>query len=195
MGVALFSFANDWISRKENTMSVQDLGLKSADRKHVAQGLTRVLASTYMLYVKTHNYHWNVTGPLFQPLHGLFEEQYTHLAKSVDEIAERIRSLGYRAPGTMQEFLKLSHTQEDAPEQQPEAEDMLMNLQQDHEAISSAGRKLIHLAQDAGDDATSDLVTKQIEFHEKTAWMLRSFLTPAESVNSAIKLQSLQSPS
>lgn len=175
-------------------MSVQDMGLKSADRKRVAQGLTRVLASTYMLYIKTHNYHWNVSGPLFQPLHSLFEEQYTFLAKTVDEVAERIRSLGYRAPGTMNEFLSLSHIKEDASDAQPEAEDMVTNLQQDHEAVSNAGRKLIHLAQDAGDDATSDLITKQIEFHEKTAWMLRSFLTPAEKVNSATKLQSLHNP-
>jgi len=173
-------------------MSVQDMGLKSADRKRVAQGLTRALASTYMVYVKTHNYHWNVTGPLFQPLHGLFEDQYKMLAEAIDEIAERIRSLGYRAPGTMHEFLKLSHIREDEPDAVPEAEDMVMNLQQDHETITAAGRKLIHMADEAGDDATSDLVTKQIEFHEKTAWMLRSFLTPAESVNSAMKNQSLQ---
>jgi starvation-inducible DNA-binding protein len=158
----------------------------------VAQGLTRVLSSAYVVYVKTHNYHWNVTGPLFQPLHSLFEEQYTALAIAVDEIAERIRSLGYRAPGTMQEFLKLSHVQEETTEKAPEAEEMVLNLQKDHEAISGAGRKLIHLASEAGDDATSDLVTKQIEFHEKTAWMLRSFLTPAASVNSALNTQTLQ---
>jgi starvation-inducible DNA-binding protein len=175
-------------------MSVQDMGLKNADRKRVAQGLTRVLASVYVVYVKTHNYHWNVTGPLFQPLHGLFEEQYTALAKAVDEVAERIRSLGYRAPGTMQEFLKLSHVQEEISEKAPEAEEMVLNLQKDHEAISGAGRKLIHLASEAGDDATSDLVTKQIEFHEKTAWMLRSFLTPAASINSALHTQALESP-
>ncbi|MEO5668797.1 MAG: DNA starvation/stationary phase protection protein [Bdellovibrionota bacterium] len=174
-------------------MSVQDMGIKNADRKRVAQGLTRILASTYMVYVKTHNYHWNVTGPLFQPLHGVFEEQYTHLAEDVDEIAERIRSLGFRAPGTFQEFLKLSHIQEDAADIVPEAEDMLANLQQDHETISSAGRKLIELADQGDDKATADLITKQLEFHEKTAWMLRSFLTPSQNVTSAMSAQSLHS--
>lgn len=171
-------------------MSVQDMGMKNADRKRVAQGLSRVLASTYMIYVKTHNYHWNVTGPLFQPLHGLFETQYTEIAKSIDDIAERIRTLGFRAPGTLQEFLKLSHLQEDEADRVPEAEDMVANLQQDHETISAAGRQLISIADEAGDQATCDLLTKQLDFHEKTAWMLRSFLTPADAVNSAMRSNS-----
>jgi starvation-inducible DNA-binding protein len=185
-GMSIAFFSPD---RGRKSMTVNDMGMKSSGRKRVAQGLTRILASTYMVYVKTHNYHWNVTGPLFQPLHGFFEEQYKVLAEAVDEIAERIRALGYRAPGTFGEFMKLSHLQEDAPDRVPEAEDMVMNLQQDHETISNSGRKLIHIANDAGDDATSDLLTKQLEFHEKTAWMLRSFLTPAESIAPAVRTQ------
>lgn len=146
---------------------------KEAAAKVVEQA-RRLLADSYTLYLKTHNYHWNVTGPMFSTLHALFETQYTELATAVDEIAERIRALGYLAPGSYAEFAKLA-TVEDAVEVPP-AQDMIRQLVADSETVAEVARKLVELAEEAGDHATADLATRRIDVAEKNAWMLRSHL-------------------
>jgi starvation-inducible DNA-binding protein len=151
-----------------------DIGIKEQDRSEIADGLARLLADTYTLYLKTHNFHWNVTGPMFQTLHLMFETQYTELALAVDLIAERIRSLGSPAPGTYAEFGRLSSIKETPGV--PKADKMIRLLVEDQEAVVRTARSIFPLAEKAGDEATADLLTQRIQLHEKTAWMLRSLL-------------------
>ncbi len=151
-----------------------NIGISDQDRKHIAEGLSHVLADTYTLYLKTHNFHWNVTGPQFNTLHLMFETQYTELASAVDEIAERIRALGFPAPGSYREYTKLSSIPE--AEGVPAAEEMIRQLVEGHEAVTRTARKFFPVADDAQDEPTADLLTQRMQTHEKTAWMLRSML-------------------
>ncbi|HEX7035307.1 MAG TPA: Dps family protein [Pseudomonadales bacterium] len=151
-----------------------NIGLEDADRKKIASGLTRLLADSYTLYLKTHGYHWNVTGPRFRDLHLLFEEQYTELAGAVDAIAERIRTLGFPAPGTFREFLDLTSIEEASG--QPSAEEMIRDLTVANEIVVRTCREILPAAQKAGDESTVSLVAERMAVHEKAAWMLRSLL-------------------
>ncbi|HEY7883485.1 MAG TPA: Dps family protein [Cellvibrionaceae bacterium] len=151
-----------------------DIGIDQNDRKQLAEGLSRVLADTYTLYLKTHNFHWNVTGPMFQTLHLMFETQYTELAVAVDDIAERIRSLGYPAPGTYKQYAELSSIKEE--DGIPVATDMIKQLVEGQESVVRTARALYPIIEKANDEATGDLLTQRIQIHEKTAWMLRSLL-------------------
>jgi starvation-inducible DNA-binding protein len=151
-----------------------NIGISENDRKAVAAELSQLLADTYTLYLKSHNYHWNVTGPMFQTLHLMFEGHYTEMWAAVDIVAERIRSLGEPAPGTYAEFSKMSSIDERVGV--PEALDMVRDLVDGHEAVIRTARGLVTTAESAGDPATADLATQRIEIHEKTAWMLRSLL-------------------
>jgi starvation-inducible DNA-binding protein len=143
-------------------------------KKDVVEALSKLLADTYTLYLKTHNYHWNVTGPMFNTLHTLFETEYTDYALAVDEIAERIRAIGARAPGSYSEFAELAAVKEDRGS--PEATQMIRNLLADQEAVVASARKLVDVAEQARDQASADLGVRRIEIHEKNAWMLRSHL-------------------
>jgi starvation-inducible DNA-binding protein len=154
--------------------ATMDIGIKEADRAKIAQGLSRLLADTYTLYLKTHNFHWNVTGPMFQTLHLMFETQYNELALAVDLIAERIRALGFRAPGTYAEFTKLSSIKE--PKGVPAAENMLRELVAGQEAVVKTARSVFPLVDKVNDEPSADLLTQRMQVHEKTAWMLRSLL-------------------
>jgi len=140
----------------------------------IAEAASRLLADSYTLYLKTHNYHWNVTGPMFTTLHTLFETQYTELALAVDEIAERIRAVGSRAPGSYSEFARLSQVKEATGT--PSAVDMIRDLVHDQETVASTARSLFAAAEGAGDPASADLAVRRIEVAEKNAWMLRSHL-------------------
>ena len=151
-----------------------DIGIDKNDRQQIAEGLGKLLADTYSLYLKTHNFHWNVTGPMFQTLHLMFEAQYNELALAVDLIAERIRSLGFPAPGTYSEFSQLSSIKETAGV--PKAQDMIRLLVEGQEAVVRTARSLYPVVEKASDEATADLLTQRIQLHEKTAWMLRSLL-------------------
>jgi starvation-inducible DNA-binding protein len=151
-----------------------DIGIKEADRAKIAQGLSRLLADTYTLYLKTHNFHWNVTGPMFQTLHLMFETQYNELALAVDLIAERIRALGFPAPGTYAEFTRLSSIKE--PKGVPRAEDMIRELVAGQEAVVKTARSVFPLVDKVNDEPSADLLTQRMQVHEKTAWMLRSLL-------------------
>lgn len=151
-----------------------DIGINEAQREKTAQGLSRLLADSYTLYLKTHNYHWNVTGPMFQTLHTMFEEHYTELATAVDDIAERIRALGEKAPGSYTEFAKLSSVKEETGT--PSAQDMIKNLVTAHENVIKTARDVFPTAEEAGDEVSCDLLTQRMQIHEKTAWMLRSLL-------------------
>ena len=146
----------------------------STEREHVIASLNALLADSYTLYVKTHGYHWNVTGPMFNSLHTMFEAEYMELALAVDEIAERIRALGSPAPGSYHQFSELTSLEEDSTV--PAAMDMVRALVADHEAVTETARRLVRAAEDIGDDATVDLGVRRIDTHEKTAWMLRSHL-------------------
>ena len=148
--------------------------MTNAGTPSVVEALSRLLASSYTLYVKTHNYHWNVTGPMFSTLHTLFETQYTELALAVDEIAERIRSVGAFAPGSFSAFAELSSVHEETG--RPEAKQMIRNLVADHEAVAGAAHRAIEAAEAAGDQVSADLGTRRKDVHEKNAWMLRSHL-------------------
>ena len=159
--------------KNQNSMPI-DIGIPENDRKQIAEGLSRLLADTYTLYLKTHNFHWNVTGPMFQTLHLMFETQYTELALAVDLIAERIRSLGMHAPGSYSEFSKLSVIKE--AEGRPTAQEMIKLLIQSQEAVVRTARSIFPAAEKVGDEATADLLTQRMQLHEKTAWMLRSLL-------------------
>lgn len=150
------------------------IGIADKDRKEIAQGLSHLLADTYTLYLKTHNFHWNVTGPMFQTLHLMFETQYTELALAVDLIAERIRSLGVPAPGTYKEFIKLSSIKE--PNGVPTAKEMIKQLVEGQEAVIKTARSLFPLVEKNNDEVSADLLTQRMQLHEKTAWMLRSLL-------------------
>ncbi len=149
-----------------------NIGISEADRKELAQGLSRLLADTYTLYLKTHNYHWNVTGPMFQTLHLMFEGQYNELALAVDAIAERIRALGLPAPGTYSQYAKLTTIKEDSDI--PNAQAMIRNLVEAQEAVIRTARSIFPLAEKSSDETTADLLTQRLQIHEKTAWMLRS---------------------
>jgi starvation-inducible DNA-binding protein len=151
-----------------------DIGIKEQDRKNIAQGLSHLLADTYTLYLKTHYFHWNVTGPMFNTLHLMFEAQYTELALAVDLVAERIRSLDVYAPGTYRDFVKLSSIKE--TDSVPKAQDMIKELVAGHEAVCRTARSVFPAAEAASDEATADLLTQRLQLHEKTAWMLRSLL-------------------
>ena len=151
-----------------------DIGIEAAKRREIAAGLSRVLADSYTLYLKSHNFHWNVTGPMFQTLHLMFETHYTELALAVDLIAERIRALGVPAPGTYRQFGKLSAIKEE--DGVPKATDMIRLLVDGHETVARTARKAFQVAESAGDQPTCDLLTQRMQTHEKTAWMLRSLL-------------------
>jgi starvation-inducible DNA-binding protein len=151
-----------------------DIGIDESDRVAIATELGRVLADTYTLYLKTHNYHWNVTGPMFNTLHLMFEVQYNELWVAVDLIAERIRSLGEFAPGTYTQFAGLTSIAE--ADGVPSAEEMLADLVAGHEAVARTARTAFATAEGARDQSTADLLTQRLQVHEKTAWMLRSML-------------------
>jgi starvation-inducible DNA-binding protein len=151
-----------------------DIGIPESDRKEIAAGLSKVLADTYTLYLKTHNYHWNVTGPMFNTLHLMFETQYNELWTAVDLIAERIRSLGEFAPGSYAQFGALTSISE--AEGVPEANAMIADLVNGHEATARTAREALKAADAANDQPTDDLLTQRLQAHEKTAWMLRSML-------------------
>ncbi|MFC7515203.1 Dps family protein [Herbaspirillum sp. GCM10030257] len=151
-----------------------DIGISEQDRHAIVDGLSRLLADTYTLYLKTHNFHWNVTGPMFQTLHLMFETQYTELADAVDVIAERIRALGSFAPGTYGDFARLSTINE--PDGVPNAQEMIRQLVQDQEAVIRTARSMFKVLEQANDEPTADLLTQRMQIHEKTAWMLRSLL-------------------
>jgi starvation-inducible DNA-binding protein len=152
-----------------------NIGISSADRKAIAEGLSHLLADTYTLYMTTHNFHWNVTGPMFPTLHQMFMGQYTELWNAVDPIAERIRSLGQRAPGSYSQFSRLSSIPE-APAVPPKALAMVRILVAGHEAVARTARSIFSVADDAHDEPTTDLLTQRLAIHEQTAWMLRSLL-------------------
>lgn len=150
-----------------------DTGLEENARKSIAEGLNAVLASTFALALKTHNFHWNVVGPRFQGLHNMFEEQYTDLYAAVDELAERVRALGCIAPGGLGRYADLSLV-EDAPDTPPAAEAMVVALAKDHDALARRLRPLIGEAGEVSDEVTAGLLTDRLTVHEKTAWMLRA---------------------
>jgi starvation-inducible DNA-binding protein len=149
-------------------------GINEADRTEIAAGLSNLLADSYTLYLQTHNFHWNVTGPMFRTLHLMFEEHYTELAIAVDLIAERIRALGMYAPGTYAEFVRLSSIEEVSGV--PKAEEMIELLVKGHEAVVRTARSVLPLVDKASDEASIDLLTQRMQLHEKTAWTLRSLL-------------------
>lgn len=151
-----------------------NIGISAKDRETISKGLSRVLAESFLLYMKTHNYHWNVKGPMFQTLHVMFEEQYTELWNALDEIAERIRSLGFAAPGTLKEYLRLTSIKE--IEGVPNAEDMVCDVITASETVVRVSRALLEVAGNVGDDPTVDLLTNRMQIHEKNAWMLRSLI-------------------
>lgn len=151
-----------------------DIGISQEDRKSIADGLSRLLADTYVLYLKTHNFHWNVTGPSFRTLHLMFEEQYNELALAVDSIAERIRALGFPAPGTYAEYARLASIKE--TEGVPSSDDMIKYLVEGQEAVVRTARSLFPLTDKVSDEPTADLLTQRMQVHEKTAWMLRVLL-------------------
>lgn len=153
-------------------MSDIDIGINTEDRIKIAEGLKRLLADSYTLYLMTHNFHWNVTGPQFRELHLMFEEHYTELAVAVDDLAERIRTLGVYAPGTYKEFAKLSSISE--VDGIPASEAMVDILTKGHEQVVKTSREVLKLSQAADDESTSSLVSDRMRIHEKTAWMLRA---------------------
>jgi starvation-inducible DNA-binding protein len=153
-----------------------NIGLTETDRKAIVSGLEKLMSDTFMLYLKTLYFHWNVTGPMFQPLHGVFEAQYQELLLAVDDLAERIRSLGYPAPGTFRQFNRLTSITEDSAV--PDTDTMIKLLVEAHETVIRTAREVSAVSDRGNDVATSDLIIKRIEVHEKTAWMLRSFLIP-----------------
>jgi len=151
-----------------------DIGIPSQMREQIAAGLAEVLADSYTLYLKTQSFHWNVTGPMFNTLHTMFEQHYTELALAVDEIAERIRALGIYSPGSFTQFKQLSSIEEETGV--PTAEHMIIQLLEGHETVVRTARKAVKTAEEAADEATVDLLVGRMKIHEKTAWMLRSLL-------------------
>ena len=151
-----------------------DIGINDQDREAIADGLSRLLADSYTLYLKTHNYHWNVTGPMFNTLHLMFEQQYTELAMAVDLIAERIRALGFPAPGSYKAYAALTSIEEETGT--PSAEAMIRQLVQGQEAVVRTARAVFPAAEAANDEPTADLLTQRMQIHEKNAWMLRSLV-------------------
>ena len=151
-----------------------DIGITDIQRQEIADGLSRLLADSYTLYLKTHNFHWNVTGPMFSTLHTLFEQHYTELATAVDEVAERIRALGVKAPGSYKQFSALSTIEEETGA--PSAEQMIQQLVKGQEAVVKTARSIFPKVEEANDEPTADLLTQRMQIHEKNAWMLRSLL-------------------
>ena len=151
-----------------------DIGISDQDRERIANELSKLLADSYTLYLKTHNFHWNVKGPMFQTLHTMFEQHYTELALAVDAIAERIRALGHPAPGSYSAFSRLATVAE--TDGVPKAMKMVELLVEGHEVVVRTARKVLVVGNEAGDDATADLATQRLQVHEKTAWMLRTLL-------------------
>ena len=151
-----------------------DIGISEEDRGQIAEGLSNLLSDTYTLYLKTHNFHWNVTGPMFQTLHLMFEQEYTELANAVDAIAERIRALGFPAPGTYADFAKRTSIGEERGV--PSAHEMIRQLVDGQEAVARTARSVFPTADRAHDEVTADLLTERMQVHEKTAWMLRSLV-------------------
>jgi len=151
-----------------------NIGISQENREAISAGLSRLLADSYTLYLKTHNYHWNVTGPQFNTLHQMFEEQYTELATAVDEIAERIRALGVRAPGSYKEYAAMTNIEEAVGEES--AEEMIRQLAVGQETVVRTAREAFPAADAANDEPTADLLTQRMQIHEKNAWMLRSML-------------------
>lgn len=154
-----------------------DIGIDAEDRKEIAQGLSEFLSDAFTLYLKTHNFHWNVTGQMFNALHNMFETQYTEQWTALDDIAERIRALGYNAPGSYAEFIKLSSIPEEAGlERAADWREMVRQLVVGNEAVCRTARRVLAIGDEAGDDPTVDLLTQRLQTHEKYAWMLRSLL-------------------
>ena len=151
-----------------------DIGIDDAHRERIAQGLSRLLADSFRLYLKTHNYHWNVTGPMFQTLHVMFMQQYTEEWTALDQIAERIRALGVVAPGTSAQFAELSSIPDDTSV--PNAQEMIRNLVEGQQTVARTAREVFRHADEANDQPTCDLLTQRMDIHEKNAWMLRSLL-------------------
>ena len=160
-------------SKKQQAPQI-DIGINSADREKIVKGLSVLLADSYTLYLMTHNFHWNVTGPQFNSLHNMFMTQYTEQWNALDIIAERIRSLGFPAPGTYKEFIKLASIKE--VEGVPKATNMIRHLVAAQEATARTARRLFPIVDEANDQPTADVLTQRIDVHEKTAWMLRSLL-------------------
>jgi len=150
------------------------LGIKESSRQEITEGLSKLLADSYMLYIKTHNYHWNVEGPMFNTLHVMFMDQYTELWNALDLIAERIRALGEYAPGSYKEFARLTSIKES--DKVPKAMKMVEELLAGHEIVTQIARGLLAAADEAQDEVTCDLITQRLQVHEKTAWMLRSLM-------------------
>jgi len=163
-----------------NSALTLDIGIAENDRQAIAEGVSRVLADTYTLYLKTHNYHWNVTGPMFNTLHLMFEQQYNEMWVAVDLLAERIRSLGVFAPGSYAEFAKLTVIAE--ADGIPDAQSMIADLVHGHEAVTRTIRSVFATVDEAHDASTADLLTQRLQVHEKTAWMLRAMLGQSTSV-------------
>lgn len=162
------------MSSKKNAVPSIDIGISAKERAKIAEGLSGLLADSYTLYLMTHNFHWNVKGPMFNTLHQMFMEQYTEQWNALDIIAERIRALGHPAPGTYKEFVRLASIEE--VEGVPSATEMIRHLVAAQEATARTARKLFPLVNEANDQPTADLLTQRLEVHEKTAWMLRSLL-------------------
>ena len=163
------------MAKKSKSSTAINIGIGEKDRAAIAQGLSKLLADTYTLYLTTHNFHWNVTGPMFNTLHTMFMTQYTELWNAVDPIAERIRSLGHPAPGSYAQFSKLSSIK-DVPTVPPKAMDMVAILVNGHESVARTAREIFPVADKANDEPTADLLTQRLTVHEQTAWMLRSLL-------------------
>ena len=153
-----------------------DIGIAEKDRKKIAEGLSQFLADSYTLYLKTHNFHWNVTGPMFNTLHTMFMTQYNEQWTALDETAERIRALGFKAPGSGAQFARLTSIKEDETDAVPDWQEMVRQLVVGNEAVCKSARKVLKTADTAGDDPTVDLMTQRLQIHEKYAWMLRSLL-------------------
>lgn len=149
-----------------------NIGISAKDRARSAEALSKLLADTYTLYLKTHGYHWNVEGPHFQSLHNQFMDQYTEMWTAVDDLAERIRALGHKAPGSYAQFVALATIKEENGN--PDWQDMVRNLAQGHEQVAKTARAVLRIAEEISDDATGDVVAPRITLHEKTAWMLRA---------------------
>lgn len=156
------------------SIPVVNTGISEENRKKIADGLNRLLADSYILYLKTHNFHWNVTGPMFNTLHLMFEDQYTELAGAIDIIAERIRALGYPAIGSFTQYSKLTEIPEETGV--PTAEEMIRQIVQGQEAVVRSARAIFPMVEEANDEATADLLTSRLTLHEKNAWMMRSLL-------------------
>jgi starvation-inducible DNA-binding protein len=161
-------------SKKQAKMVIIDIGISPNDREKIVEGLSRLLADSYTLYLMTHNFHWNVTGPQFNSLHNMFMDQYTEQWNALDVIAERIRALGFAAPGTYKQFVALASIKE--VDGVPKANEMIQLLVNAHEAVARTARSIFSIVNEANDQPTADVLTQRLDIHEKTAWMLRSLL-------------------